>query len=134
MKSLALTLVAIVFFFVVWIVLINLPKEAQRQLEPWGPRGYLLPWDCEQCQQDYMRKRISAPHGHPVKYIAPQDCLKIEGDFWRFYWQGSSATAYRKSYVFLPSEEPCPAPYLAYKLDDFVLFPEALGLLESDVP
>lgn len=115
MKSLPLTLVAIVLFFVAWIVLINLPEEVRRQLEPDGPRGFLLPLDCEQCRLDFRRGHVSEPHGHTVHFIEPGDGLRRDGVFWRFLWQGNEAVCSREGFAFLPSQQPCPDAYRAWK-------------------
>lgn len=115
MKSLPLTLVAIVLFFVAWIVLTYLPEEVRRQLEPEGPRGFLLPMHCEQCRMDFRRGYVSEPHGHVVMFIEPADGLRRDGVLWRFRWEGKEAVCSREGFAFLPSQQPCPDAYLAWK-------------------
>lgn len=82
---------------------------------PDGPRGYLLPMHCEQCRMDFRRGYVSEPHGHVVMFIEPADGLRRDGVLWRFRWEGKEAVCSREGFAFLPSQQPCPDAYRAWK-------------------
>lgn len=87
----------------------------RRLMRPDGPRGFLLPLDCEQCRLDFRLGHVSEPHGHTVHFIEPGDGLRRDGVFWRFLWQGNEAVCSREGFAFLPSQQPCPDAYRAWK-------------------